>query len=161
MPGRRFDGCWFGHVEMTNLLLLDHNEDSEPFLQRIVGENLSNVCFSLICLFSSHAINSVLTLFFFKFSCCNWKPVFSLRRALLFAGEFVRISGRWLRSVYAWGGTHMSHRPVCFRYMSMRRTGAQAELALEFRIKISASQKKEKLKSLYFLQKGCLLLSCK
>lgn len=52
---------------MTNLLLLDHNEDSEPFLQRIVGENLSNVCFSLICLFSSHAINSVLTLFFKNF----------------------------------------------------------------------------------------------
>lgn len=39
--GRSLDSCCHGHEETTPLLLLDHNEDSEPFPQTIVGENLS------------------------------------------------------------------------------------------------------------------------
>lgn len=45
-------------------------------------------------------------------------------------------------------------------FLSACRTDARAQRR-EIGIRFSASQKREKFESLYFLQKGCLFLSCK
>lgn len=49
----------------------------------------------------------------------------------------------------------MSDRLVCFCYMSVCRTNAQAEQCRSSASK-SVLHKKEKLESLYFLKKGCI-----
>lgn len=140
------------------LLLLDHIKDFEPFLQRIVGEKKQtrNPSLTAVFRFSLHCVffplmpsnlSERFTFFFFlsylsprldSLQALQFVPrllaFFILRRALLLFLFF--LVTRTVRRTNRSGHAGAPHQNQCFT-------------------------RKEKLESLYFLLKGCLLLSCK
>lgn len=136
------------------LLLLDHIKDSEPFLQRIVGEKKTKPVFDCslsVCIVFFFPLmpsnpSERLTFFFLSYLSPRLESLqalqfvprllafFILRRALLLFLFF--LVTRTVRRTNRSGHAGAPHQNQCFT-------------------------RKEKLESLYFLLKGCLLLSCK